>query len=1202
MTPFRFSLVQVVGLMLVFLVVGCGGSGENPIAPGSPDQQITASSSGGVQPHSPAQNNRMLWGYYDIAIDPESGEIDVVPIRDAAFRLNVTMFLQPPLGDAANLGLAIVDASQFKTTGRIDLNISFTHPFPSLIKLRGFDVMGVFMGNGTLTGQRDPSVIYPASDGTEAYLINADGYTRWMNATEFTQSGLLGFTPGSKGIPGFTPSCTINGFKYYAENLGPIQDVSYYYQNPANVAGRGSFEAGSTLTREYEIQFPMSGGKPFIRFQYAILASWAKPDPASLPDPDVDDYPPEANLQEPTPGRISTAGTDLYYLNSSDFGGTLRVQIEVLDWQGPANSAGVPGEISHIWVEDTGGTMIPGGYIDVLPSVATVTPGGPISSVFSTDITGCTPHQAGPVGFLITVESTSPTDYDSGFGAPYPASAPLASFRRFNATVLSYNPCLTPTLTGPTGQTVNVNDVVTAMQITGTNFVSGPQLAAEFRGHTGGVVGTNVQVLSSTTAQADFDFSSVSAGMYDLRFVTGCGKPAQPLLSALEVNTPPTSTGITGPTSGDGTLGMVSYYSNATDSDTDPPDTLTYTWNVTDTVSMIVVIGPVSGDPLTFNFATLPVGTYDVSCLVSDGWPPADLDLHLIVVRLNTRPAVTTPSGPTPVWDNSSHTYNVTGAEVDPGQTLTYMWSVVPQGSPHSYTIAGDPTPGDLTIKFSTAPYITGPGYYEISCQVDDGTGAPNATGTSPSPLTIYVASQPYTDPIPLGKFNQVIVPGWPSLQGVASCASYWDSFYAPLFAVPFAHPEVTVLSGPSLGAAGQMVIADEIGVLVGGLPINAMGFAHYKAPFQSGAAPAWTWLTTRLWPGGPDMIPSVIHLDGNSLGEFLMTNSQLTGKLAAWGVPDMSAFSHYLAGGAYLNDLYTSLTAAGMPDVAVDATAGFDMGSPSSPMSAPLYGLFAQDLGGIINSCGGPIPGPLAPNPINIMMFPSMGIQPAGTPVDAPGSVATVAPIALLLTGPGPGLFNNLPGGPCPGGAMVFPEPYYALAVDDDPSDNLYGSSLMPPVNKWVLAATIDGDRDVEIYEMDFGLGPPGPAPLLPYATIPMGSFMGGNPSAYAVDCEFISNFSGFSGSPKPVWPEDLLAVLLTDQIGGLVLVEVYAVTPPAPTLVGVSMPIPTPPTIWLRPGVAFRLDVDEVTGDLYVTHDDAAATASMTVSMIPY
>ncbi len=1202
MIPRRVSIAHALFLTAAFAFLGCAQAGDGPTAP-SPvgnTPAVTGTNDLTAQNVQSRDGCRIIWGCYDIAVDPDSGKIDIVPLRLAEYTFNVTKFFQPPAGNPLNLSLTIVDATQFATTGRIDLDISFTHPFPGAPRLRGFDVMGVFMGNGNKTGFHDPTVVYPVTSGSDPYLINEDGYTRWMNATEFTQTGLLGFTQGSKGIPGLIPSSTINGYKYYCESLGTTDDIPTFFQTAANVTERGSFKAGSTLTRRFEIQFPMSGGKPFLRFQYAILASWAAAT-AGVVNPAVSDFPVAANLQEPIHLAVTDNGSTLYYVDATDLGGDLRLQIEVFDWQGAANPGGIPAELAHLWVEDANGAVIPGGNVDVLPT-ASVSAGCGNSSVFTVDIVGCTPQGTGRQEFLVTAESASPTDYDNGLGSPYPTGAPLAAFARFALTVQNTNPCPTPTLSGTNSYIYNVNDTVSQLPISGTNFQSGPQLAIEFHRTSGDIVGTNPSVISSTSAEADFDFTAATAGMYGLYFMNGCGMPASILANALEINTPPTSTGITGPTAGDATLGVVTYNANATDSDTDPVDTLTHTWIVSDAFSGTVVVGPLPGDPLSFNYQVLPVGQYNVRCVVSDGYPPADLNLLLPITRTNTTPVIATPTGQTPVWTTDKLVYNVVASDADPGQTLTYAWSLVPQGNPASYTLPGDPIPGDITVDFNTM--VTGPGWWDLSCQVNDGSGAPNATASS-AVFSIYVASAPYTSAIPIGQFNQVIKAALISSQGVAGCPSFWDSFYGVLGAHPFAHPDISVLSGPSLGMPGVMVIADELGALAGPYPPPpplVMGFAHFTCPFASGNAPSWTWTTPGLFPNGPDMIPSVIHYDGSSSGEILVTNSQLTNKLAGILVPDPSAFQHYMVGGGPLNDLYTSLPGAGTFDVAVDSSAGFDMGSPSKPMTPPLYGLYTQDQGGILFSCGGPAAGALAANPVHILQFPSMGAQPVGTPVDAAGSVGVVAPIPQAMVGVGPGLFNITPGGPCPAGAITYPEPYYALAIDDDPSDNNFSSSLPQPVGQWVIAATIDGDRDVEIYEMDYAVVPPGPAPLALLATIQMGSFMGGNPNVIPLDCEFISNFSGFQGTIKPVWPDDLLAVLWTDPVGGVWAVDIYTLTGGTPTLVGISMLVPVPPTIFAVPGAAYRLDVDEVTGDIYVIHQDAAGTAAMAVTIIPY
>jgi hypothetical protein len=1143
------------------------------------------------------QGYRVLWGYYDVSMNADTGEIEAIPLRSADYRFNVNKFLQPPAGDPNNLAIAVHDASQFQSTGRIEVDVTITHPFPGSPALRGFDVMGVFITNGSFTGYLDPTVTYTSGGNTQAELVNADGYTRWMNAMEFTQSGLLGYTHGNKGIPGFIPNATVNGYKYYAEFLGVDEDLSTFFQTPLHVTARGSFLPGSSLTRRYMVKFPIVSGKPQLKFNYAVLASWAS---AGVPNPTLDDFPPQANLQEAITLSVVDNGSDLYYVDPTDLGGSLRLNIEFFDWQGASNPGGFPAELAYIRIEDSGGQVIPGGSVDVLPS-ASVSTGSGNSAIFTIEITNCAPQGSGRQEFLITAESASPTDYDNSLGAPYPVGAPLAAFSRYTSTVYSYNPCPTPAI-GPVSQPiVTLNSTHLAYQFYGNNFASGSQLAAEFRRSSGDVVGTNVSVVSISTAQADFDFNGFSAGRYDMYFKNGCGTAAALSTAALEINTPPTSIGITGPASGDGNL-IASYNSNASDVDTDPVDTLTITWELWDMTTLLKILGPVTGDPFLVAFAGLPIGPHEVRCNISDGFVPDDLNLIYPITRNNTQPTISDPAGPNKVWVTSSFTYSVVATEIDSGQTLTYAWSFEPQGNPANYALAGDPTPGDITVNFVAMPSYVGSGYYVLDCRVNDGSGAPNATATCTTPLTIYVGNPPYTDPIPIAKFNQIVCPA-PSTTGIVGCPSFWDGYYQP--GVPIQHPDICVLSGPSLGSSGVMVLGDELGalVIIPPPPPTMMAFAYYGCPYVSGTPPNWSWFTAPQFPLGAGMAPSVVHFDGNINAEFLLTNSQMTNMLAGFGIPDPSAFEFYNPFVGKISDLFTSLNAANVPDAAVDASAGFDMGSPSSPDNPPLYGLFTQDSAGIIFSCGGPQPSPLpALSPVNVMEFPSGAVQPVGAAVDLPGSIAIVARLPFGLCGVGPGFFNYGGGGPAPGGPLVFPEPYYALGIDDDDADNPWPTGLPMPVGRRVMIATIDGDRDLEIYEADFGVMPPGPAPIVPFANMPMGSFLGGTPTAYPLDCEFISNFSKFGGTPKQVWPDDLLAVLLTEPIGGFWIVEIFQLAPGTPVSISLSMPVPVPVGVINVPGVAYRLDVDEVTGEIYVLHLDTAGSPSQTVTIIPY
>jgi hypothetical protein len=90
-------------------------------------------------------------------------------------------------------------------------------------------------------------------------VLNADGYTRWWNATEFTTAGMYGYDDGN-AIPGFLkPTTTLNPYKYFADCLGAEDPVI----PNVDMTNRGTFSTDNDppkLTRNYKIQFPKAGG------------------------------------------------------------------------------------------------------------------------------------------------------------------------------------------------------------------------------------------------------------------------------------------------------------------------------------------------------------------------------------------------------------------------------------------------------------------------------------------------------------------------------------------------------------------------------------------------------------------------------------------------------------------------------------------------------------------------------------------------------------------------------------------------------------------------------------------------------------------------------------------------------------------------------------------------------------------------------
>ena len=242
-------IVILAMLTAVALAFGCSENANSPISPPVPDNNTELTTPSGN--HSGCDCGHNLWGFWQGVLDPETGDIEFVSLREALFHVNVTGYLQSPLP----LGLAIVMNDFNKTEGTVDLDLTITHPFPDS-NLRGFDVRGIVMGAGdTLHSDLDTSIIYAAPTGFR--LENADGYSRWWNAGEFTTEGLYGYTPGDLGFKIFTPATTLNPYKYFTDPLSANDPVV----PKVSVANRGTFStapAPPELTRNYQLKFPRS--------------------------------------------------------------------------------------------------------------------------------------------------------------------------------------------------------------------------------------------------------------------------------------------------------------------------------------------------------------------------------------------------------------------------------------------------------------------------------------------------------------------------------------------------------------------------------------------------------------------------------------------------------------------------------------------------------------------------------------------------------------------------------------------------------------------------------------------------------------------------------------------------------------------------------------------------------------------------------
>ena len=300
----RIFITGLVTLEIMILFLGCQGDSNSPITPGQtvPGNQNSDSPdlSGNGAPRT-AANTPVLWGLYSVSYNNDLKSFEVIPLRGPTFVVNVVHFVQPPAGSQFNMDVDILDDSEIAVNGTVDVRVNLHHPFPGQKQYTGFDVCGIFLSEGSLSSNWNASLTY-AEQSQDPVVLNPDGYTRWMNPTEFLTGNIFGFEPGYWGTSessensGFLAGATLNPYKYFAQMLGPGMTLAEWLEEPESVSNRGMFPPGATCSRDYELKFPMKGGVPEFMFDYAILANWAEPTVTPVVDP-LSDFPPQANAQ-----------------------------------------------------------------------------------------------------------------------------------------------------------------------------------------------------------------------------------------------------------------------------------------------------------------------------------------------------------------------------------------------------------------------------------------------------------------------------------------------------------------------------------------------------------------------------------------------------------------------------------------------------------------------------------------------------------------------------------------------------------------------------------------------------------------------------------------------------------------------------------------------------------------------------------------
>jgi hypothetical protein len=402
----NLPLTIAAAVIILAMLTGCGNSGSPVVTDINPDDQISqnAIANDGY--------SRQFMGYSIIDVNIETGQADVIPLRSVDTHLNVTGILNNTMG----VGVTLIPAESDFPNGLFVLDVTLTHPLASP-KFSGFDVKGILMtGSGIPIGP-----LWFAAQG-DVRLNNPDGFTRWWNATEFTDPGMFGYTKGNFATElDFNLSATINPYKYFADVLAPTSTMSPV-QNLAldDNQGRGIFSAGASNSRRYEIQFPLNPG-PVIKFGYAVDASWVPPTinpPGEVPD----DFPIEANQPEAYNLPLAAKVNTLFYDSESGLtGGVLRLQANVHDWQGQM-AGDITNEIDVVRLFSQ--ALFSG--LDMDFSEETATKAVYTASLDSVDI--FTPTTTGERLIVVRAGSTGGPNYQQGF-----AAAPDSNISAWNA-------------------------------------------------------------------------------------------------------------------------------------------------------------------------------------------------------------------------------------------------------------------------------------------------------------------------------------------------------------------------------------------------------------------------------------------------------------------------------------------------------------------------------------------------------------------------------------------------------------------------------------------------------------------------------------------------------------------------------------------------------------------------------------------------
>lgn len=145
MPHFRNNLVisLVAVSALLGMAFGCSNNGGSPAVPDVPGMpELPENLSSLVQPVNPAESGRDLWGIYNLVLNPDTMEIEVIPNRELEAHFNITSMLTNP-NTCPNLNCIVLMVTSYIPPGMFHLAVTLRNP----TFLAAYDVRGIFVNN-----------------------------------------------------------------------------------------------------------------------------------------------------------------------------------------------------------------------------------------------------------------------------------------------------------------------------------------------------------------------------------------------------------------------------------------------------------------------------------------------------------------------------------------------------------------------------------------------------------------------------------------------------------------------------------------------------------------------------------------------------------------------------------------------------------------------------------------------------------------------------------------------------------------------------------------------------------------------------------------------------------------------------------------------------------------------------------------------